>query len=293
MAGDLVLVTAASGKSAMQSVRRLAERGAKVRALVRREETRAALLLAGAADVAVGDLLNPSAVAEALKGVRTVLHICPPMHPQEDEIAASLFTLCLQAGVQHFVMWSVLHPHAHVPHHQRKQKAEGALIDSGLPFTILQPGRYMQHLETVWPSLLKTGVHAFPFSTTSPFSLVHLDDLASAAAKVATEPGHIGAIYELAGPEVLSQEDCAAIISRELGRSIRAERVDINLSADRARANGLPEWRVETLRIMNEHYDHHGLAGNGNVLQWLLGRPSISFTDYVREVMASLGTSAI
>ena len=292
MAGGLVLVTAASGKSATQSVRRLAERGAHVRAAVRREETRASLLQAGASEVVVADVLDPVAISRALKGVQTVLHICPPMHPKEDEIAASLFKLCLEAGVQHFVMWSVLHPHAHVPHHQRKQKAEGVLIDSGLPFTILQPGRYMQHLETVWPSILKTGVHAFPFSTTAPFSLVHLDDLASAAAKVATEEGHVGAIYELAGPEVLTQEDCAAIIARELGRNVRAERVDIQLSADRARANGLPDWRVDTLRIMNEHYDHHGLAGNGNVLQWVLGRPSISFNAYVRDMIATHGASA-
>jgi len=287
MAGEWVLVTAASGKSAMQSVRRLAERGAKIRALVRREETRASLMQAGAAEVVVGDLLDKDCLGTVVQGIHSILHICPPMHPQEDQIAASLISASRAAGIGHYVMWSVLHPHAHVPHHQRKQKAEGMLIDSGVPFTILQPGRYMQHLETVWPSLLKSGVHAFPFSTTAPFSLVHLDDLASAAAKVITEPGHLGAVYELAGPQVLTQEDCAAIISRELGRTIRAERVDIQLSAERARANGLPEWRVETLRIMNEHYDLHGLAGNGNVLQWLLGRPSISFTHYVRELMSA------
>jgi uncharacterized protein YbjT (DUF2867 family) len=287
MAGDRVLVTAASGKSAMQSVRRLAERGANVRAFVRREETRAALIEAGAREVVVGDLLDKASLSHALQGIDSVLHICPPMHPQEDQIANDLISASCAAGVRHYVMWSVLHPHAHVPHHQRKQKAEGLLIDSGLDYTILQPGRYMQHLETVWSSLLKTGIHAFPFSTTAPFSLVHLDDLATAAATVLTEPGHKGAIYELAGPQVLTQEDCAAIISHELGRSIRAERIDIQLSAERARANGLPDWRVETLRIMNEHYDHHGLAGNGNVLQWLLGRPSKSFADYVRELMAS------
>ena len=285
-----VLVTAASGKSALQAIRRLSERGANVRALVRREETRQSVMEAGAREVVVGDLFDTSVQARAADGVSTILHICPPMHPQEDQLATNLVQAAKQAGVSQFVMWSVLHPHAHVPHHQRKQRAEGMLMDSGVPFTILQPGRYMQHLETIWASMLKTGVHAMPFSTKSPFSLAHLDDLASSAAKVATEQGHIGAIYELAGPEVLTQEDCAQILSEELKRDIRAERIDINVVAERGRAAGLPDWRVETMRIMNEHYDHHGLSGNGNVMQWVLGRPTIRFRDYVRQLIAKSST---
>ena len=37
------------------------------------------------------------------------------------------------------------------------------------------------------------------------------------------------------------------------------------------------------MRIMNEHYTAHGLIGNGQVLQFLLGRKPNGFADFVRR----------
>lgn len=280
----LILVTGASGKTGRRCIAQLVEKGAAVRGLVRRQDAARELEAAGARDVVIGDMFAPDVIDAALAGASQVLHICPPMHPREDELAMEMIARAKAAGVAHFAMWSVLHPHVDVPHHRRKQKAEAALIESGLAFTILQPGRYMQHLETVWKTVRDEGVHAFPFSTKRLFSLVHLDDLAAAAATVLTAPGHANAIYELAGPQALSQEDCAQIIAQALGRPVRAQAAPLEASLEKARAAGVPDWRVETLRAMNEHYDAHGLEGNGNVLRWLLGRAPKTFADHVAEL---------
>jgi hypothetical protein len=37
---------------------------------------------------------------------------------------------------------------------------------------------------------------------------------------------------------------------------------------------------------MFEHYDHAGLVGNANVLEWLLGRKPTSFLDFARRLAA-------
>ncbi|MBX9760160.1 MAG: NAD(P)H-binding protein [Beijerinckiaceae bacterium] len=280
----LILVTGASGKTGRRCIAHLIEAGAAVRGLVRRQDAARELEAAGVREVIVGDMFAPDVMDAALTGASQVLHICPPMNPREDELAFEMITRSKAAGVERFVMWSVLHPHIEVPHHRRKQKAEAALIESGLAFTILQPGRYMQHLETIWKSVRDDGVHAFPFSTQSRFSLAHLDDLANAAALILTAPGHENAIYELAGPQALSQDDCARIISHVLGRPVRAQAAPLEEVLDKARAAGMPEWRVETLRVMNGHYDAHGLEGNGNVLRWLLDRDPKTFADYVAEL---------
>lgn len=144
----------------------------------------------------------------------------------------------------------------------------------------------MQHLETIWPQVLDSGIHAFPFATSSRFSLAHLDDLAAAAAVVLTNTGHENAIYELAGPEALSSEDCAQVISRALNRPVRAQASPLDAFLTKARAAGMPDWRIETFDIMNRHYDGHGLQGNGNVLRWLIGRAPKTFGDYVSELAA-------
>jgi uncharacterized protein YbjT (DUF2867 family) len=152
---------------------------------VRRSETVALLRQRGAYEIAVGDLTDAKSVRQAMTGVGQVFHICPPMHPQEDTIAQMMIELASELAVERFALYSVLHPLlSDVPHHDRKLRAERALIDSGLRFTILQPGRYMQHLATIWKTVLDTGTHSMPFSTEARFSLADLSDLAEAAAKI-------------------------------------------------------------------------------------------------------------
>lgn len=277
-----ILVTGASGKTGQRAVAAIAKKGGKVRAFVRRPDAGAALRQAGAGEIAVGDLLDRESLRRAMTGAGQVLHICPPMHPQEDVIARTMIALAGELSVGRFVLYSVLHPLlADVPHHDRKLQAERALVDSGLNYTILQPGRYMQHLAPIWPAVLATGVHSMPFSTAARFSLTDLSDLAEAVARIITEPGHDAATYQLAGPEALSQDDCAAILTRILGRPVRAVAKPIADFRRDAAAAGLPPERIETMTKMNAHYDAHGLVGNPNVLRWILAREPTRFADYV------------
>ena len=79
-------------------------------------------------------------------------------------MAHTMIGLAGELAVGRFVLYSVLHPLlADVPHQDRKLRAERALVDSGLNYTILQPGRYMQHLTMIWKAVLATGVHTMPF----------------------------------------------------------------------------------------------------------------------------------
>jgi len=148
-----ILVTGASGRTGKRIVTALRGR-ARVRAFVRRPETRDELMTMGVAEVIVGDLFDEAALAPAVAGAGQVLHICPPMHPQEDELARRITDLCIDNGIGRLVLYSVLHPHIDVPHHRRKLAAEGYLIESGLPYTILQPCRYMAHVIPIWKTIL-------------------------------------------------------------------------------------------------------------------------------------------
>jgi uncharacterized protein YbjT (DUF2867 family) len=210
------------------------------------------------------------------------------MHPQEDKIAMACIDLAREQGVDRFVLYSVLHPIlADVPHHARKLTAERYLIDSGQTYTILQPSRYMQHLAPIWQTVLTTGVHSMPFGTAARLSIVDLADVAEASANILTAPGHEGATYQLAGPDALSQDDMAGILTQVLGRPIRAVRKPLDELRREAAAAGMPAERIENLCLMNAHYDTHGLIGNPNVLRWILGREPTGFAQFVaRELLA-------
>ena len=286
-ADDMVLVTGASGRTGQRVIAALADRKIRVRAFVRRESSGNDLVRAGAAQFVCGDLENSDDIVRAVHGCGKIIHICPPMHHAEDRIAKAMIACAENSGVNHFILYSVLHPVINVPHHRRKLAAEEALIESGLQYTILQPGRYMQHLNGIWNEVRHKGVHAMPFSTSTCFSLTDLDDLAQAAALIATQDHHFGATYQLAGPQALSQEDCARILSDLLGTPVHAQRRDPQLALEAATKAGWPDSRIENMRIMNAHYDACGLEGNSNVLRWLLGREPTDFAAFVkRELLA-------
>ena len=280
-----ILLTAANGRTGRAVLTALAATGADVKVFIRDERQWPALQQLGAASHTVGDMEDASSIDAAMASCESIIHIGPPMHPREVEITSRFIEAALAHGLSRFVYYSVMHPLRRVVrHHRLKLDAEETLIESGLPYTIVQPIRYMQHLELIWKKVLETGIHAMPFNIDVKFNVADLRDLAEATAIVATQPGHLYATCELAGPEALSQRDMAAIISRVLGREIRAEALSLEQMEKNARAAGASDDRVTQMLTMNKHYDDYGFHGNPNVLRWILGREPNTYEDYVRRL---------
>ena len=280
-----ILLTSANGRTGRRVLKALSRHGAKVRVFIREENQFEALKALGAVDYVAGDLTDPATIRKAVKGVSKVFHIGPPMHPKEVEISQTLIDAAKSEQIEHFIYYSVMHPHRQeVRHHKLKLKCEEYLIESGLPYTILQPSRYMQHLVTIWDDVMSSGVHAMAFSVDKKFSVVDLEDLSEASAIVATQDGHKFAMYELAGPQALSQTDMAAIISDVTGKPIVAKTVRLDDMERKARDKGFGDDKINQMRIMNAHYDTHGFVGNSNVLKMILKKPPTRFIDLVKRL---------
>ncbi len=281
----MILVTGAAGKTGRAVIRALARRGVYTRALIHREAQIAVVQKAGATETLMGDMTDPGVLARAVEGIDAVYHICPNMHPEEEKIGANLLEAARVAKVRHFVYHSVLHPQTEdMPHHWHKLRVEERIFKSGLPFTILQPAAYMQNLLAYWPEIVGEGVYRVPYSGEARMSLVDLDDVAEVAAIVLTEPGHEGAIYELAGPEPLTQYEIANILGEVIGQRVRFEMLPLEQWEHTALQRGLSEYAIETLKHMFRYYDAYGFWGNANVLKWLLGRAPTRLADFVRKV---------
>ena len=289
----MILVTGAAGKTGRAAVRALAGRGAAVRALVYRPAQVRPLQELGARQVVVGDMRSRVTVQEAVQGVQAVYHICPNMSPDEADIGRLVIGAARAAGVGHLVYHSVLHPQTEaMSHHWQKLRVEEHLFESGLAYTILQPAAYMQNVLAGWDSILEQGIYRVPYPVQTRLGMVDMEDVACAAALALTQVGHTAAIYELAGPEALTQVEVAAILSQVLGRPVRAETTPLDVWEQRARASGLGDYQVETLVKMFDYYERYGLWGNPNVLSWLLGRPPTTFTACVERIAHEKGLRA-
>ncbi|NUQ86417.1 MAG: NmrA family NAD(P)-binding protein [Anaerolineales bacterium] len=281
----MILITGAGGKTGRVLVKTISKTES-VCAFVHREEQVSVLKSLGAEKVIVGDLGDGSALRSAMRGVRSLYHICPNIHPDEETIGRLVIEEARKAGVEHFVYHSVLHPQTEkMKHHWQKLRVEEMLFESGLPFTILQPGPYMQNLLAGWRNIVEEGILRVPYSVEAKFSFLDLEDLAEAARIVLTESGHANAIYELAGTNPTSHAKVAEIFRRVLGRDVRAEKQEIG--EWRLRAGGSSENAMENLVRMFEYYDRWGLAGNPNVLRWLLKREPASIEAFIGRTLRS------
>ncbi len=284
----MILVTGAGGKTGKAVARALAAAGAPVRVFVRSADHEAALRERGAQEVVVGDLRSAEDWGRAAEGARAVYHICPNVHPDEVSIGQAALAAARSAGVEQFVFHSVLHPQTEaMPHHSNKLRVEEAIFASGLPFTILQPAPYMQNVLAGLASITVRGIYSVPYPVETRLSLVDLEDVAQAAANVMTQPGHLGATYELVGTPPLSQIEVAAALARALGRPVAAVSEPVEAWEARVRAGGMGDAPIATLRAMFDYYARYGLIGNPHVLDWLLARPPASFDDFAMRTIAA------
>ncbi|GGF53574.1 nucleotide-diphosphate-sugar epimerase [Marmoricola endophyticus] len=182
-------------------------------------------------------------LAERLAGCDAAYLIAPNLHPDEPAYVTEALAALTRAGVGRVVYHSVASPYVpQMPHHLGKAVSEDVVRRSGLPWTILQPGAYLQNLD------LGADVEV-PYDVDRVFGLADLDEVGEAAATVLVEPGHEGATYELASRIASVRE-----LAEEAG--VRAVRVEDSAPAP--------------LSAMFAYYDRHGLPVGTRTLTMLL-----------------------
>ena len=156
-----------------------------------------------------------------------------------------------------------------------------------------------------------------------PNSLVALQDIADAAAKVLNErEDHYLAEYPLCSTMPISDADVAKAISKRIGKTIEARSPTFEAGVERAMvyvgctyrkvtgdvAKVLNEQSTKGPEVMNAgdmrgditldeaerlilFYNRRGLKGSPNVLKWLLGRPPTTVEQWIEIQLKEAGLS--
>jgi uncharacterized protein YbjT (DUF2867 family) len=279
-----ILVMAAAGNQGKILLPKLRAAGFEIRAFRATSGREDELRAMGAGDVITGDANDGATLRRALKGVDTVYHIGPAMHPQEFEMGLAMVGAAVEAGVGHLIYSSVLHAIASkLIQHKLKRDIEEKIIESGLDFTILHPADYMM------PQLLtpafERGVYEWFFNPDSPQTMVDLHDFAEVVVKVAAErQRHFGATYELCAPGAHSGKDIGAAIAAVTGRPIQVRVATPDEWSDLIMHGGSgPGVRYQSgvVRACALWYSQYRFLGNPNVLTWLLGRSPITLQQFI------------
>lgn len=284
----MILMAGASGAVGTPAIKHLVERGASVRALTSNDDSAERLKGLGVAETAVGDFRSDADVKRAVEGVSAVFQVPPRFTEDEAEIGIRCVNAARAEGVGRYVFCSAFHPQMRqLDHHWSKLLVEEAVIESGIPFTILQPSMFMQNVAVEWKAVAEDGVYPRPYSPDRKMALVDTEDLGEAVAIILTEEGYDGATFELSSGETLTHAEMAAVFAEALGREVRAVQRDLDEWERWARERGWAEWPIQAYKKMCDHYDAHGFpGGNPLVLRTILGREPGGYRAFAERFVA-------
>ncbi len=280
-----VLVTGATGKVGGQVVRLLLERGASVKAGTRRPE-RGRKILPKGAEVVELDYTRTETYDAAVEWADRVFLVPPPFDPHAYRTLSSFVDWAVSAKVRHVVLLSAMgvEDRPDVP----LRSVETQLQGSGVDWTVLRPNVYMQnfHPGFLGREIREEGVFRIPAGD-GRVSLVDGRDVAAVAAECLTGSRHLGRIRTLTGPEALSHDEVAAVLSEEAGREVRYEAVEDERMRERLLERGWPEDQLEVvLRFFASIREGDRAHVTGDVAD-VLGREATSFRAFAQENAAA------
>ena len=170
---------------------------------------------------------------------------------------------------------------------EEAQRAEQVLQDSGADWTILRCSWFSQNFsEDYLLDPVVSGEVVLPAGNVGePF--VDADDIADVAVAALTEDRHVGQLYELTGPRLLTFSEAVEEIAKAVGRDIRY----VQVSADEY-ASALAEFELppDILWLLNYLFATVLDGRNAHLtdgIQRALGREPRDFTDYAQAAAAA------
>ena len=244
MTAGKVLVTGATGFTGGALARRLASHNAPVRALVR-DSARAAPLAELGIEIAQGDLCDPAALREAMRGVDVVYHIAALYRQQGVEprlfrevngtAVQHLLDAAIEAGVSRFVHCSTIGVHGDVKRPPaaedapfapgdlyQESKLEGEriaaryMVEGRLPITIFRPAGIYGPGDLRFLKLfrgIKRGRFPMIGDGRTLWHGVYIDDLVDGIVRCGTVDQAVGGTFILGGPEYTTLNELVALVA--------------------------------------------------------------------------------
>lgn len=229
----MLLLTGATGPVGRALLRRLTASAEPVRCLVR--DPRGLGPDRVRVQIALGDLADPPSFRNAMRGVRTVVHLATAIRDQPSGSIEELNGIATwrmvraaeRAGVEHFVFMSSLGAarHDRTRFLRAKALAEDAVLAADVRHTVFAPSliyapgdmftTLLERLALLLPVMPVSGRAA------ALYEPIWAEDVADCIAAALGGAGNGAVRYELAGPQTLSVEQIVDLVLRAAGRPRR------------------------------------------------------------------------
>ena len=276
-----MLVTGATGNVGREVVRELRARDVPLRA-VDHSVDRVRLQHGEDVDARRLDYEDPRTFAGALEGCTTMFLVRPPAIADMETTLLPFIDEAVASGITHIVFLSALGAASNrlVPHHA----VEAHLASCGASHTLLRPGFFAQNLGTAYRADIADDGRLFLPAGRGRVAFVDIRDVAELAAMILADPhGHEGAAYVCTGPEALSLEETARLMTDVVRRPIRFEPASIAGYVRHLHVQGLPLAQIAVQTVLHVGLRYGQLEPIDSTLESLLGHRPRTLATYVRE----------
>ena len=274
----MIAVTGASGGIGGRVARALAAEGAPLR-LVVRDPGRAPEL---GAEVAVASYRDGAAMRAAFDGAETVFLVSAAESADRVDEHLSAVDAAAAAGARRIVYLSFMGaaPDSVFTLARDHWATEERIRSTGAAHTFLRSCMYAEYVP-VFAS--PEGVIRGPAGD-GRAAFASRDDIADVAAAVLAAPEeHAGRTYDVTGPEALSLDEAAAILSDAAGREVVYERETLEQARESRRPSGAPDWEVEGWVTSYAAIARGSLEAVSDTVERVAGHPPRPLAQVLRE----------
>ena len=282
----MIAITGATGQLGQHVIEELLKTvpASQIVAIVRNLAKAEALRQQGVV-VRQADYTDEAAFTTALNGVDKLLLISSSEVGQRAVQHQNVINAAKAAGVKFIAYTSLLHADKsplglHVEH----VETENALAASGVPYALLRNGWYTENYLASAPTALEHGVFMGAAGEGKIASATRAD-YAAAAAKVISEEGHAGKVYELAGDNAWTLSELAAELSKQSGKPVTYQNLSEADFAAALKGVGLPAGLAEMLADSDTGASKGGLFDDNHTLSKLIGRPTTPLAESVKAIL--------
>ncbi|HAI1489903.1 TPA: NAD(P)H:quinone oxidoreductase [Escherichia coli] len=282
----MIAITGATGQLGhyvIESLMKTVPASQQIVAIVR-NPAKAQALAAQGITVRQADYGDEAALTSALQGVEKLLLISSSEVGQRAPQHRNVINAAKTAGVKFIAYTSLLHadksPLGLADEHIETEKM---LADSGIVYTLLRNGWYTENYLASAPAALERGVFIGAAGDGKIASATRAD-YAAAAARVISEAGHEGKVYELAGDSAWTLTQLAAELTKQSGKQVTYQNLSETDFAAALKSVGLPDGLADMLADSDVGASKGGLFDDSKTLSKLIGRPTTTLAESVSHL---------
>lgn len=291
-----IAITGAGGQLGRRAAELALERlGADQRlVLVSRDPSRLTDLAERGALARHGDFDAPETLAEAFAGVDRLLLVSTDAVGSRVAQQTAAIEAAKAAGVGHVIYTSLPNPsedHPTGPVAADHLATERALRASSLTWTLLRNSLYTDlQLASGGPAIASGQL--VTNADGGRIAYVTREDCAAAAAGALTGSGHENTVYDVTGPELVSQAELAAALAEVSGRPVELVAVDDERFVAGLVVSGLPEQMARVFAGFGTAIREGLLETRTDAVERLAGRPATSVAEFLAAHREELLTPA-